>query len=1219
MLIKKRALSGVLAFLILVPTIANLAITNVIGEDNTIVFTNDFSNASQVLDQYGAFYSNRDVWCKSGSSGTANLSLSIKNIEGSTGLQNDPVMYVSEKTDWARPVIRFSKNFEIGKTYLFEYDIKKEISNKNLKVNSLIQITGSKDGNWPTAPDVTLEAIDIGNDWQKISFEMKISTIENKIAFTVGNTTTKLPDGATLAALDYSISTSGDDYTTPYYIDNFKVSVKPGIEYPTDPNATQIFATDFETNNQYIDSYFDYSQNKWMKVGNGGSASATLGTDTLTGYSGASTTALKVTGRTDYARPVIRLNIPFEKKKYRFNFDAISTDASKVLGLQPFIEITGYQDGGYPTAPALDCGWTMLTSGWVRISVDVTMGENEEGGLTYTANGKTVSLPAGATLAAFDFDILSGGTDATTDYYFDNFTVYEVTEPIEPTPYLGIVGNTFRSNDEIDSNEGAYYSKQGVWSVNSAGGTINLSLENQTMKITNHTGNARPEIRLGGSEKIPTNKQYTISLDAKNSAADKNQSIKLYIELTGQKLLSTGETDYKVIGFYTDAILLNNTDFAKITSDFYVKETDKITVFTSTESISFDAGYTIAAMDVGIISDGTDKDSDYYIDNFMFDYLADVIYLDFEDSEDINDTDGAYNSDPYKWTKVVYGAKSANIEIVPNAGINGSNAMRAIGSKDNWRPEMRLSQGTAKVKVDNSYEISFMGKSALASEANFQLIIGIYYTLPGAPTDYKRADLFSTVVTLNSDFKKVTSVFNISQTAESISISDGVSKKDMPANAEIAAVDLGFVPTSNVGLTLDYLLDDFKLTRLVVNPISEQEDESKKIIKNGGFENAANVGTGRAWYAAENADYKLEVVTDNAYSGKNSLKVSDRKLVWHRAIQRLEDPTVFKEGKKYCFDGTIRSEEDTIFSIAIYITVAFKDAADPSKTNYAAIELPLETKKVTDEWQDFSGEFGVYKNENGNLVFVNAKGLTDLSDAETGVFEVPGDSMGIAAIDVYFNIPEDYSENITTTYYIDNMEINESGTYVKGDKLNGTFINLEAEDEPVVDVNDTVLFTDDSTGIVIKGNPEKIELGATFVVEKLTDGSIFDNAKDIITKTKLDPISMYSIKLMLGDKQIQPNGCLKVVIPAPVGIDADKSGVVVINENNLVDTKAKLENGQFLLTSDLINIFAITKTTDVVYNVNTGDKSKTALTVVIGISGLITFVVFNKRKKRGIV
>ena len=269
----KRTISGILIFLLMASIMGNLIGTNVISaDDNTTIFMTDFSNPSQILNQYGAFYGTRDVWNKNGNGDAAKLNLSIANINGPTGVQSDPAMYVSEKTDWARPIIRFNHNFIVGKTYFFEYDIKKTIDDKKIRVDSLIQITGSKDSDWPSAPDVFLDPVDIGNSWQKISFEMKISLSGEQITFTINDKTTKLPVGAAIAAIDYSISTSGDDSITPYYVDNFKVSEKRGVEYPTDPNVTKILETDFEASGQYADSYFDYSQNKWMKVGNGNSA-----------------------------------------------------------------------------------------------------------------------------------------------------------------------------------------------------------------------------------------------------------------------------------------------------------------------------------------------------------------------------------------------------------------------------------------------------------------------------------------------------------------------------------------------------------------------------------------------------------------------------------------------------------------------------------------------------------------------------------------------------------------------------------------------------------------------------------------------------------------------------------------------------------------------------------------------------------------------------------
>ena len=68
------------------------------------------------------------------------------------------------------------------------------------------------------------------------------------------------------------------------------------------------------------------------------------------------------------------------------------------------------------------------------------------------------------------------------------------------------------------------------------------------------------------------------------------------------------------------------------------------------------------------------------------------------------------------------------------------------------------------------------------------------------------------------------------------------------------------------------------------------------------------------------------------------------------------------------------------------------------------MEIPLSTQYVGDSWKDMTGEFSIYANADGNTVITNGNTKDPIT------LEIPKDSIAIAAIDVYFGIPETYEK-----------------------------------------------------------------------------------------------------------------------------------------------------------------------------------------------------------------
>lgn len=1164
-----------------------------------VLLSLDFSDSSQIVnDQYGAHYSTRDVIAKVGDGSEASINLAIDNGR----------LAITEKNGWARPVVRFSTAFALDTVYRLEYTVEPANASQTLSVEPLIQITGSLDGNWPTAPDCYLPATVINASNHSVSMEFYFTNESGKITFHSGSATTSLPKDASIAAFDYQMMLGGS--STDCFVDDFVLKKVGSIVQDEDQ---PLFQTDFEQDNQMKDAYFDYSKNIWMKQGNGNDAAASFAIEQVADENGQDTNALLVSDRTSYARPIMRVDLPFEiGKTYRIAYAAKSKETGKKIALQSYIEITGALNGGYPTAPALDCGWNFLPEdgSWTHITTDLSFGKDGEK-LTYTANGKTVELPEGATLAALDFNILAGGENEYSDYYLDDFTITEVKDtpdqPEEPE-VTGIVANSFHSSDEINNDVNGFYAAPGVWSVNGADGTTTLTVEDSLLKITDRSGNRSPAVRLGGGSQFPSNKQYQIALRAKNLESGMQQSIGYYLQFTGEK-----DGTYSVVDFGTDTVALSDSSLRTVSADFAIEETeDGVTIVTANGSKSFDKGYSLAAIDVYLISEGQDSKASIGIDNFYADFYNGEIMLDFETDDQINNVNNGQHSTAYTMTKNIYGAREAEIVFVENAGADGSRVLHAIGDSNNWRPEIRLSQGTTKIKVGTPYELSFQAKSANPGKTtNVQIILEVYYTLPDAPNDYKTIEMMSTKATITENWETFIADFQLIQTEDALLLTDGISTKKMPANAVIAAVDSGFVPIDTTDKQTNYYVDNYCLRKLLRNPFQFNDDDANKIIKNGGMEQTANIGDGRAWYSAENADITLEAVTDDPYAGSYCLKVSNRKLVWHRAIQRLEDLSIFQPGKKFNFSGAVKSEEETIFSLSIYVTLGFRDENNPNNIQYAAMEIPLSTQHVGDSWKDMVGEFGIYVNADGNTVITNG----NTEDPVT--LEIPKDSIGIAAIDVYFGIPETYEKNVTTNYYIDNMEMVEAGAYQEGDRLQGTFVSLTESEEKENDSAIVLLYQDEATGIEIYGDAADIPAEASFQVEKLFSGSEYRQAEKALAAKKISGKAYYSITLRKDGSAVSPLGHLYIHLPnQTVSKNADQK-LLLLADGNILAPKAELKENTYIIDTDILGIFALSAPADISADNSGTGENQFWLLMAIGciLPASMVLILFKKRKK----
>jgi len=1128
------------------------------GEDNKpdsdAMLYLDFSDASQaIVDSYGAFYNNRDVFTKHGNGGDGVIDMSVENGK----------LVITNKSGWGRPVIRFGADFEMDTIYRIEYTVEKLDSGKSLSVEQLIQLTGALDGGWPTAPDVTVPAITIDGDSAVISQEFYFTSQGGVVTLHIGGQTSELPQYATVAAFDYGLVLGGEcaDCT----IDNFSLT-KVGSTEP-EPETDALIVFDFETDGQMQNVEFNYTNNVIMKKGDGSSAVVTLGVESVEGING-TTNALLVSDRTSWARPVVRLNVPVSVgNTYVFSFLAKAVENGSTISLQERIEITGSLDGGWPTAAPLLSELTALGDGWTLVTAEVEFGQ-EGGKLTYTCNGVTAELPAGATLAAIDLNIMAEGADATADYYIDDLTVTEIKgeegeDDEDLTPEVdGIVSNSFHISDEANNNVDGHMSAPGVWSVNGAEGTTTLTVADSMLQITDRTGNRSVAVRLGGGESFPSNYAYRIAARAKNLEPGKDQTLGYYIQFIGYK-----DGSYPVLDFGTDSLTLTDEYFLTVSADFeIIEENGVITIVTPNGKKSFDEGVTLAAIDVFLVTGGDDSKASIGIDNFYADYYLGEIVLDFENDKHINNVNSSHHSVPYVMVPNAYGANSYNLEFVENMGADGSRVMHAIGSTGSWRPQIRLSQGTAKIKPQTPYEVSFQIKSADPDAVTkFQIAYDIYYTMPGAPSNYINIQLMSSLVIVNGEWQDVVANLIIIEKDGGYVVTDGTAYRTLPEGAKLEAVDCGFLPITTTDDQTDYYVDNFVLKKLLENPIKMDgvADDADKIVKNGGMEDPMNIGFGRAWAPAENADITLELVNYEAYAGQYSLRISDRKQTWHRAQQRLDDLSVFTEGKKFMLSGAVMAEEDTYFSLSIYVTLGFRDEENPSNINYAAMEVPLSTERVyANVWNDMAGEFGIYRNSDGNLVIANGDENNQI------LLEIPPESVGIAAIDVWFTVAAGCEENVLTAYCIDNMEMIQSGTYAEGEPLLCSFESMEQEEaeEPT----EELLYTDEESGIQIYGDPSAIPVGSQFQIQVLSEDK--DTAA-VLKSYGIDGKYFVAVKLMKDGKQVQPAGKLTIVLPCEE--TADSQRLLVVVDGNVIDLAAVLANDTYTATTDILGVFTL--------------------------------------------
>ena len=1115
----------------------------------------DFSDASQVVaDSYGAFYSNRDVFTKHGDGGSATIDM----------VAADGKLAISNKNGWARPVIRFGHNFETGKTYRIEYSITKADVTKSMSVGALVEITGSLDGAWPTAPAVELPATVVAGDSAKISLEFSFVERDGAISFTSGDYTTSLPANATVAAVDFALMLGGE--CTDCIIDDFKLveiaKAQPEVPEEVDPNA--LLHLNFSDASQVkADNYSEFYGNRdvFTKHGNGSDACMDMYVENG---------KLVIANKTGWARPVIRFNHAFEAgKTYKVEYTIGKTDASKSLSVEHLIQITGSLDGNWPTAPDVMTAATVIDGDSMTITFEFSFTE-ENGVITFRSGDKYVSLPENASLAAFDFALVLGG-DAD-GCWIDEFKLFETgstgdepgeggEEELKPE-VSGIVSNSFHSSSEATNDVNGFMNGSGIWGVNGADGTTTLTVEESLLKVTDRTGNRTAAVRLGGGDKFPANNTYRMVLRAKNLAPGQ-QVLGYYIQFIGYK-----DGSYPVLDFGTDSVALTDQYLMTVSTLFRIEEKDGvITIITANGKKSFDPGVTLAAIDVFLVTGGANDKLDYALDNFYVDYYHGEIFLDFEDDKDIYNTANSHHSIAGVMTPNVGGTSSHDILLAPGEGLDGSGAMHALGATSGWRPEIRLSQGTSKVQIGEPYAVNFWVRGAdPAHTTKLQLAYGIYYTMPDAPNVYIHVLLYGSMVVADGQWKQVNSNFIITQTDNGYMVTDGTSYKTIPADATIAAVDCGLLMLNTTDSKTNYYIDNFALLHLLENPIVMDGigDDSDKIVKNGGMEDPNNIGYGRAWAPAENADILLELVEYEAYSGQFSLKVSNRMQSWHRAQQRLDDLSIFTEGKKFMLSGAVMSEEDTYFSLSIYVTLGFRDAENPSNINYAAMEVPLTTEFIRSNiWSFMYGEFGLYVNEDGNLVIVNA------NTEDPTVLEIPAESVGIAAIDVWFTSAVGCELNVLTPYYIDNMEMVCSGTYSEGDVLLGVFEDVEGsvEEEPETD---ELLYADDATGIQIYGDPSAIPSGAQFRVEVGVNG----DAEAALQKKGIRGRLYYTIKLVRGDEEVQPLGKLTIVIPCDAE-SADHDKLLQVMNGSVVDPAAQMEADCYRVTVDSLGVFAV--------------------------------------------
>jgi len=1150
----------------------------------------NFADAAQAnAEQYSQFYSSRDVFTKHGNGSDATMDMSVA----------DGKLVIANKTGWARPVIRFNHGFEAGKTYRIEFVIEKADPSATLSVEHLIQITGSLDGNWPTAPDVMTSATVIDGNSQKISLEFSFTLEDGAVVFHSGDYSSALPANASLAAFDYAIVLGGT--STGVYIDDFKL-IEIAKEEPEVPASDALLHLNFADAAQAnAEQYSQFYSNRDVFTKHGNGSDATMDMSVENGK-------LVIANKTGWARPVIRFNHGFEAgKTYRIEFVIEKADPSATLSVEHLIQITGSLDGNWPTAPDVMTSATVIDGNSQKITLEFSF-TLEDGAVVFHSGDYSSALPANASLAAFDYAIVLGGT--STGVYIDDFALFE-TGSLEPDPgeggdeepeqkpeVNGIISNSFHSASEINTEVGGYMG--GAWSVNGGDGTTTLTVEESLLKITDRTGSRAPAIRIGGGDKYPSNNTYSMVLRAKNLAAG-DQSLGYYIQFIGYK-----DGQYPVLDFGTASVKLTDEYLMTVSTQFAIEEKDGvITIITANGKKSFEPGVTLAAIDVFLVTEGADSKTPLAIDNFYVDYYKGEISLDFEDENDIYNTANSHHSVAGVMTPNVGGTSNYGVVLVPGEGLDGSTAMHAIGAASGWRPEIRMSQGTAKVKPGEPYAVNFWVRGADPEQTTkIQLAYGVYYTMPGAPSVYLYTLLYGSLVVVDGQWKEVTSNFIISVTENGYLVTDGTSYKTIPAEATIAAVDCGLLMLNTTDKQTNYYIDDFKLLHLLENPISMDGigDDSNKIVKNGGMEDPNNYGYGRAWAPSENANILLELVEYEAYAGNYSLKISERTMNWHRAQQRLDDLSIFTEGKKFLLSGAVMSEEDTYFSLSIYVTLGFRDEENPSDINYAAMEVPLTTEFLQSNiWNYMYGEFGIYRNADGNLCIINA----DTND--TIILEIPAESVGIAAIDVWFTTAAGCDLNPLTAYYIDNIEMVEAGTYAEGDALEGVFEDVDAgNDEPQPE--DGLLYADDATGVKIYGDSSAIPAGAQFQVERSTDHPL----KDILANTGIHGREFYAVKLLVDGEEVQALGELTIVIPCGEKATADDKLLLVL-DSAIVDTQAQVGDDCYHVTVDILGVFTIATPGNVP---DTSDNSlvlwASALMLMAGAAVIVLF----KRKEQ---
>jgi hypothetical protein len=252
------------------------------------------------------------------------------------------------------------------------------------------------------------------------------------------------------------------------------------------------------------------------------------------------------------------------------------------------------------------------------------------------------------------------------------------------------------------------------------------------------------------------------------------------------------------------------------------------------------------------------------------------------------------------------------------------------------------------------------------------------------------------------------------------------------------------------------------------------------------------------------------------------------------------------------------------------VTLGFRDEENPSDINYAAMEVPLTTEFLQSNiWNYMYGEFGIYRNEDGNLCIINA----DTNDQI--ILEIPAESVGIAAIDVWFTTAAGCELNPLTPYYIDSMELVETGAYAEGDALEGVFENVDEgnNDEPI---EEGLLYADETTGVKIYGDESAIPEGAEIVVEKASSHAL----KDILAGYGIHGRTFYTVKLLLDGEEVPAQDILEIRIPCGENAtDLDK--LLLVLDGSVIDTQAQAEEGYYSVSVDMLGVFVIATPGDV--------------------------------------